>query len=348
MGVCRPAIQVVRLPRITILSVDQWVNITMTLDGNNRINEDVDAALSGSGTVVHGAREPEPRLRRLDPQVRVRGAAESWSACVAIVDARSGCGEDAWIDSMPEHSLTVRLGGAPVYCAWGRHRGKTFARNPAVTLQPRGTPNHYLARGRLRYARLYLADQLIDDVSDALRPGSASSGLLRDDLIFTVDPELDTRVDSYIRAATGSSTPSPVEMEARATLVVERLLRHHHGVGQRTTERPAGLARWQVRRVHEYLVAEPARSVSLAAMATLVGLSPFHFARSFKAATGLPPHRYHMMLRLERVKYLLATTQMSITAIGADVGYEDPGYLARVFRREFGVAPGHYRQSRTD
>jgi AraC family transcriptional regulator len=102
---------------------------------------------------------------------------------------------------------------------------------------------------------------------------------------------------------------------------------------------------WQARKIRDFIADSPERAVTLSVLAQLVGLSPFHFARAFKNSTGLPPRRYQIVLRIEKAKTLLATTGLSITDIAAQVGFDDPGYFARLFGREVGCTPREYRQN---
>jgi AraC family transcriptional regulator len=106
-----------------------------------------------------------------------------------------------------------------------------------------------------------------------------------------------------------------------------------------------GLADWQVKRTTEALSGGYG-NFDLTTLADSVGLSPYHFARAFKQSTGLPPHRYQIMLRIERAKDLLANSALPISDVAAAVGYDDQGQLARLFRREVGVTPSRYRQER--
>jgi len=73
-------------------------------------------------------------------------------------------------------------------------------------------------------------------------------------------------------------------------------------------------------------------------------LSTLHFARAVRSTTGLPPGRYHRMLRIERVKQRLVPTDWPMSEIARATGYPDPSYLARIFYRETGTGPGAYRR----
>lgn len=105
-----------------------------------------------------------------------------------------------------------------------------------------------------------------------------------------------------------------------------------------------GLAPWQERRCTEYLNDHASENVGLGTLAGLVGLSPFHFARAFKQSTGVPPHRYQLNLRMACAKALLEATDVPVTQIAFDVGYESSQALARLFRREIGLSPSEYRR----
>ena len=108
----------------------------------------------------------------------------------------------------------------------------------------------------------------------------------------------------------------------------------------------AGLSRHIVRQIVDLLSADLSVPVPLNTMAGTAALSPFHFSRAFKAATGVPPHRYVVQLRIEKARERLEKTNLPIIEIAAQVGYDDPSYFARLFRREVGVTPAAYRRER--
>jgi transcriptional regulator GlxA family with amidase domain len=78
-------------------------------------------------------------------------------------------------------------------------------------------------------------------------------------------------------------------------------------------------------------------------LASVSGVSPAHFARSFKAAFGVPPHRYLLTRRVERAMALLRDTDLSITEIAFDTGWESLGTFGRTFRDITGESPGAIR-----
>ena len=85
-------------------------------------------------------------------------------------------------------------------------------------------------------------------------------------------------------------------------------------------------------------------SLTLRDMADVACLSPFHFARVFKAVTGIPPGEFLGALRLERAKRLLLSTDLSVAEVCFEVGYESPGTFTSRFTRLVGVTPGRVRR----
>lgn len=78
-------------------------------------------------------------------------------------------------------------------------------------------------------------------------------------------------------------------------------------------------------------------------LARVSGVSEAHFARSFKEAFGVPPHRYLLTRRLERAKALLRDTDLSITEIAFQTGWESLGTFGRTFRDVTGESPSELR-----
>lgn len=78
-------------------------------------------------------------------------------------------------------------------------------------------------------------------------------------------------------------------------------------------------------------------------LARVSGVSEAHFARSFKEAFGVPPHRYLLTRRIERAKALLRDTDLPITEIAFETGWNSLGTFGRTFRDIIGESPGELR-----
>lgn len=78
-------------------------------------------------------------------------------------------------------------------------------------------------------------------------------------------------------------------------------------------------------------------------LAQVSGVSQAHFARAFRRAFGLPPHRYLLTRRLERAAALLRDTDLPITEIAFQTGWNSLGTFGRTFRDVTGESPGELR-----
>src|SRR5262249_60029181 len=91
--------------------------------------------------------------------------------------------------------------------------------------------------------------------------------------------------------------------------------------------------------VCEFIDSHLDEKISLDALASLAGLSPYHFARAFQQSMGLPPHRYLLRRRLEHVEKMLHDTQLPLSQIALAAGFSDQSHLSRHFRRLTGMPP---------
>lgn len=99
----------------------------------------------------------------------------------------------------------------------------------------------------------------------------------------------------------------------------------------------------RLRRVLAYIEANLESQLSVQALAAVACLSPFHFARAFRQATGGPPHRYVSGRRLALAKQLLRETDRPLADIAATCCFSSPANLSRAFSRAVGDTPGNFR-----
>lgn len=78
-------------------------------------------------------------------------------------------------------------------------------------------------------------------------------------------------------------------------------------------------------------------------LAAVSGVSEAHFARSFKQAFGVPPHRYLLTRRIERARALLRDTQLPVIEIALATGWNSLGTFGRIFRDITGESPSELR-----
>ena len=102
---------------------------------------------------------------------------------------------------------------------------------------------------------------------------------------------------------------------------------------------PAG-----VKIARELIDDDPARTVSLAELAAVAGLSRYQIVRGFARSTGLTPHAYIVQRRLQLARRLMARGR-PLADIAASCGFSDQSHMTRLFRRTFGISPRAYSQT---
>src|SRR5207244_8653762 len=145
---------------------------------------------------------------------------------------------------------------------------------------------------------------------------------------------------------TAGGAGGPLAAESLANILAVQLLRH--ALAPRRPERgPDGaLPRGRLRAVVEYIEEHLNASPTLEQLPAVARLSLYHFARQFKAATGLPPHEYVIARRVERAKqFLQGGGDLSLAEVAAQAGFSDQSQFARHFKRRVGVTPRQFRMS---
>ena len=126
--------------------------------------------------------------------------------------------------------------------------------------------------------------------------------------------------------------------------LVARFIRTRRGLSYAPQRLSAGIRRRMVQ-IAEWLSANSAERIDLAAAAARAGLSPYHFLRSFKAVLGVSPHQFLVRTRLRvAANRLLDKQDVSVTAIALEVGFEDLSNFVRTFHRAAGISPGAFRK----
>jgi AraC family transcriptional regulator len=150
-----------------------------------------------------------------------------------------------------------------------------------------------------------------------------------------------------LKAEVGKSDPGSRQYaDALGLVLMHELIRLERAAFAATTPLRGGLPAWQQRRVIEFIEEHLAEEISLAALAELVDLSLYHFARAFTQSFGVPPHRYHMARRIDRARGLLEMPALSVTQIGIQVGFREASSFTRAFRKFTGLTPTEYRRQR--
>ncbi|GAB2991437.1 AraC family transcriptional regulator [Amycolatopsis acidiphila] len=118
----------------------------------------------------------------------------------------------------------------------------------------------------------------------------------------------------------------------------------HHYSPARTRRDNGRLSEHQLAAAKELMTERLAEPIPLTDLAAAAALSVSQFTRRFKAATGEPPHRYLMRLRVEQACRLLRAEGLSIPEIAVRCGFTHQEHLTRVMRTRLGTTPAAYRR----
>ena len=209
-----------------------------------------------------------------------------------------------------------------------------------LTFIPAGSGFHGWQRPRVLAEAIYF---YIDPDGPLLSPELGFRDIEFKPRLFFFDQDLwDTA--SKLKAQVENPT-DPLYAEALSIVLLHELLRLNNGVATTTPLARGGLAAWQQKRVARYIEEHLSDTIPLTALADMVELSPYHFARAFKHSFGVPPHRYHMTRRVAQAKVLLTRSAVTVTEIALKVGFSETSSFTAAFRKLTGYSPTEFRRS---
>lgn len=100
-------------------------------------------------------------------------------------------------------------------------------------------------------------------------------------------------------------------------------------------------------KIREFIDNNYTEDIHLTDIAAATNTNAYYFSHQFKAEIGLSPMKYVILRRLGEAQNLLINTDMTITQISAQVGYNNSNYFQNVFRNALGITPGDYRRKWT-
>jgi AraC-like DNA-binding protein len=95
--------------------------------------------------------------------------------------------------------------------------------------------------------------------------------------------------------------------------------------------------------IQQFMLERLDGDLSLDTLAANFNLSKYHFSNKYKQLTGYPPIKHFIHMKMERACYLLDTSLSSVKTISNQLGYDDPLYFSRLFRKTTGTTPTQYR-----
>lgn len=131
-------------------------------------------------------------------------------------------------------------------------------------------------------------------------------------------------------------------LESLINLLIIHLLRHHSACDpniNRVSERPSTS---RIQQAIDYIRDCLTQKITVADLAAIVNLSPYHFSRVFQQEVGLTPHQYLIRYRVEEAKRILSGKKQAIAEVAQQVGFADQSHLTRHFKQVVGVTPKQF------
>ena len=100
-----------------------------------------------------------------------------------------------------------------------------------------------------------------------------------------------------------------------------------------------------VHRIRKYIIEHSHEDISLEAISRMAGLSPFYISKLFKEQFGVNYIDFLTECRIEKAKKLMADPELSMKVIALEVGYRDPNYFSKVFKKMCNISPTEYRKA---
>ena len=266
------------------------------------------------------------------PDMEIGGEAEGWRLC----RWRSFVGKYD-IPALPDPLFTVHIGGKPSLKTWVRDGwSETVSYPGCVTDVPFDQPTGWLVDGELDMVTLSLGQGLL--------AGGATRERFRR-MRFAFANPLGVALTRQILAELYA--PPEAGRDAYMAALVGALQAHVLRGPIAALAGDIPVADFSAYRLHQAVGAireHPEDRHSLEALSEQAGVTPSHFCRIFKKATGVSPHQYVMRARLERAKDLLAQSGLPLGAIADQLGFGSQSHFTRAFHKTVGLTPSEFRR----
>lgn len=134
-----------------------------------------------------------------------------------------------------------------------------------------------------------------------------------------------------------------IMIDSLATMLGIHLLRQHSDL-KRPREQHVTLAPHKLAVVTDYIQAHLNQDLRLNELANLADMSPFHFSRCFKQATGQSPSQYVLTKRIEFVQRELIDAKKTLLELSLAAGFSSQSHMTKMFKQAVGLSPGEFRK----
>ena len=149
---------------------------------------------------------------------------------------------------------------------------------------------------------------------------------------------------ALVNEANSENGTEKIYSESLMQTLVLHVLKNYSSAKYGVKNLKGGLSGYKLKLVTEYINDNLDQELSLAELSGIADLSQFHFSRSFRETTGLPPRKFLMKRRVEKAKRLLAESDLPLVEVGFQTGFKTQSHFTSLFRRLTNVTPRVWRQ----
>ena len=244
------------------------------------------------------------------------------------------------------HRVTLHLAGlVSIDRVRDGHRDRRWSDKGSSFVVPAGVPVSRSFRGQADFVTTYLAPQVVEEVAADVFELHADRVQLVESFA-DADATLGRFGALFMAEAANGGAGTRMFTDTLTRTLALHLLRSYSAESARGSGNADALLGWRLRRSIEYMHENIAENMPLTKLAAAAGYSASHFARAFRAATGEPPHRYLIRLRIDMARQMLEQTKLPIIEIALRCGFEQATHFATVFHKTTGFSPRAYRAAR--
>ncbi|WP_226889764.1 helix-turn-helix domain-containing protein [Nostoc sp. MG11] len=238
---------------------------------------------------------------------------------------------------LPYHQICIKLGKPYLFRQVVDGRAETLQVVPGESGLYLANLNQSFCWDReAEFLQLYLAPELFRQISEETWGNDSielipQPSALSDPLIVQIGLALKTTLET-------ENLDSRLYADSMTHALAMHLLFQYSTRKSAVLPSRGSLPQQPLKQTIDYIQENLNQNVSLAELAEIAKLSPYHFARLFKQSTGLPPHQYQIKCRVDRAKDLLKTN-LEIADIAQIVGFSSQGHLNYHFKRLVGITP---------
>ncbi|CAN7301541.1 AraC family transcriptional regulator [Pseudorhodoferax sp. LjRoot39] len=282
-----------------------------------------------------GGMRQEPPWQTLPDHVRRTSAGRPWQG-LAVWHQVGPLG-DLYVPPHDSHVILLRRGQPTrLLQRHGSQVGQTHLQRGDAVVLPTDTPSFW----RSSAAR----DNIHIDLAPAWLQRAAGCDVALANCFGRSDTALAAFADLLLASLDNGASLSPAFGEHIAMALAIHLVEHY--AQPRSAPRAQGsLSMRQMRQVADAVQGSLHERWPVARLAALAGLSPFHFARAFKASFGTTPHAWLQLQRMELAAQLVRGSRMPLEDIARQTGHPSAAHFSHAFRRHWGLAPSAYRRA---